>query len=29
MYVPRPLGIRPVRPVSSPVGTAAEILALT
>ena len=28
MYVPRPLGIRPVRPVSSP-GTAAEILALT
>jgi hypothetical protein len=29
MYVPRPLGIRPVRPVRSPAGTAAEILALT
>jgi hypothetical protein len=29
MYVPRPLGIRPVRPVRSPADTAAEILALT
>lgn len=29
MYVPRPLGIHPVRPVSSPADTAAEILALT
>ncbi len=29
MYVPRPLGIRPVRPVRSPGDTAAEILALT
>ena len=29
MYVPRPLGIRPVRPISSPAATlAAEILAL-
>jgi hypothetical protein len=29
MYVPRPLGIRPVRPVRSPADTGAEILALT
>ena len=29
MYVPRPIGIRPVRPVRSPADTGSENLALT